>query len=675
LTVPGLQQPRHDPANGGGVGLVPLVREPSDAAGRRRPRADAWLPWLIIGCYLVASVALTWRLWADPAGREQTGDVPDVDVFAWFMRYSATAVAHGHLPALVTTTLNAPGGISLMWNTSILLPAILLTPVTLLAGPQVSLTITLTLGFAGSAVSMFFVLRRWHATLAAAALGGAVYGFSEALVNSGIGHYDLQLAVLPPLIIDAVLRILTGRAHPVSGGAWLGVLAVAQIFISEELLVDTALTALVVTVVLAGSHPRAALDRARDAALGFGVAAVMTLLLSGRALWVQFHGQLAEHSRLLFPFAGTPTPLVEPPPTLLLHSWGTEGRSYYYGLSEYLGYLGWPILIVLLACAVWFWRDLRVRTAAVTCAVVELCALGGANLVANGVQYPGWLLPWHWLQGLPGLAQIMPDRFSILADGAAAAVLAFSLDLVRSTVRGARRWLRPAFASVAVLALVPLIPLPFSTTTMPPVPAGWQAAFASLRLAPDARVLVVPLPVQTQTQAMRWQAETGEPGSLIGGYFLGPGQGGQATFSPGVTAPAAGDLDALGQVAPPAARQLIVQLRTYLTYWRPAAVVAVTSRGSRTGRSLAMLLGRPAVAVGQVLAWRYPLQRPRVSSSSARGKAARPARTQRARGVSRSRALMRAAPAAMGCWLLSGSPWSHAGCATASRDCARCKAR
>ncbi len=65
------------------------------------------------------------------------------------MRYTAEAVAHGHLPALVTQALNAPRGINLMWNTSFLLPSLAMAPVTLLGGPQASLTLMLTLGYAG----------------------------------------------------------------------------------------------------------------------------------------------------------------------------------------------------------------------------------------------------------------------------------------------------------------------------------------------------------------------------------------------------------------------------------------------------------------------------------------------------------------------------------------------
>ena len=205
-----------------------------------------------MACYLVGALAVTGRLWLDPASRAQVGDLADVDQFTWFMRNSATAVAHGGLPALITTAMNPPHGINLMWNTSFLLPGVLLSPVTLLAGPQVSLSVALTAGFALSAASLFWVLRRWGASVSASALGGALYGFSPALLDSGIGHYHMQFAVLPPLIVDAVLRILTGRGSAVRNGISLGLLTVAQLFIGEEMLIDTAIAVAVLVGGAAG---------------------------------------------------------------------------------------------------------------------------------------------------------------------------------------------------------------------------------------------------------------------------------------------------------------------------------------------------------------------------------------------------------------------------------------
>jgi hypothetical protein len=593
------------------VSLVPPTVAPSVAAQDRRSRAGRWAPWLVIACYLLAAIALTWRLWADPASREQSGDVHDIDLFAWFLRYTATAVSHGHLPALVTTALNAPQGVNLMWNTSVLLPGIVLTPVTLLAGPQVSLTVLLTLGYAGSAASLFFVLRRWGVSLGAAALGGAVYGFSPALIASGIGHYHLQFAVLPPLIIHALLRIVTGRARPVWGlvrtGAWLGLLTSAQLFTGEELLLDTAVAGLVLVVVLAASRPSTVAGRARGAAFGILAGVVVMLVICGHALSVQFFGPFTERGRPLTPINGSLVPFVTPPGELLLHTRASAAAVGHHA-SEYLGYLSWPLLVVLVAAAIRFWPDLRARAAAVTWAVLELLSLGGKTLRIGGLHYPGWLLPWHWVQGLPGMAEVLPDRFALLADAAAAALLAFSLDLALAWVPQVRQWWRRGLVAAAVLVVVPLIPLPFAVSPVPGVPAGWQAAFARLHLTPDDRVLVLPPPAQFHTLAMRWQATSGEPGTLVAGYFLGPGPDRQSTFSPGLILPASDVLKHL-VLQPPdvAVRQSasIALIRSDLAYWRPAAIIAVPGLGSPPLPVLTVMFGRPTIRVGRVLAWRY----------------------------------------------------------------------
>src|SRR5260221_623738 len=146
----------------------------------------------------------------------------------------------------------------------------------------------------------------------------------------------MQFAVLPPLIIDALLRIVTGRgsARPggrspgallggtVRTGAWLGLLTAAQLFTGEELLAHTALTGLVLVVLLAAGRPRAALHRARGAVLGLATGAGVALVICGYALWVQFRGPLSEHGSPWPPdsFTSHPGALVTPPGTLLFHT-------------------------------------------------------------------------------------------------------------------------------------------------------------------------------------------------------------------------------------------------------------------------------------------------------------------------------------------------------------------
>ena len=588
------------------MSTVPSIVEQPPIAQDSPAGSTAYRHWLVVGCYLLGALIVTGRLWKDPAGRMQVGDTRDVSLFAWFLRYSATAVSHGRLPALFTTALNAPHGVNLMWNTAFLLPGILLTPVTLLAGPQVSLTIVLTVSFAGSATSLYFVLRRWGASGSGAALGGAVYGFSPAMVNSGIGHYQLVFAVLPPLIIDAVLRIVTGRGKPVTTGAVLGLLTAAQLLTGEEMLIYTAVASAVAVVVIALSRPRAVAGRARDTVLGAAIGIVLPLVICGYPLWVQFHGPLRSHAILSGSYSGDPAYYVDPSGHLLFHTRSSAAlaATYVLGLPEELSYLGWPLIIVLIAAAILLWRNLSVRVAAVVCAVLELCNLDSGPVAIGRFRLSGSFLPYHWLQGLPTMAQVLPDRFCILGAGAAGAVLAFSLDRARSAAsrRGTR--LRGIPATIAVLAVLPLIPLPYQAARVHAVPAGWQAALGRLRLAPDAPVLVVPVPMGANVDAMRWQASTGVPGSMNAGYFSGPGPSGEPVFSLGPPQAVAEYLNYLwsGRLRVP--RPAAAQFRDALAYWRPAAILAVTSEDSRLGRFLIGLLGRPAFRVGSVIAWR-----------------------------------------------------------------------
>ena len=115
----------------------------------------------------------------------------------------------------------------------------------------------------------------------------------------------------------------------------------------------------------------------------------------------------------------------------------------------------------------------------------------------------------------------------------------------------------------------------------------------------------MPVPYEEAPQALRWQADTGQPGSLIGGWFIGPDATGHAALYGGSPAKRAGKhLNALLTPASRVSAPSAAQVRADLAGWRPAAVVAVTQPSSRLARLLTRLLGPPAIRAGQVLAWR-----------------------------------------------------------------------
>jgi hypothetical protein len=581
------------------------------------PRARLAAGLIMLG-YLVAAVGMTWRLWARPSTTAPTavGGNVNMDIYlsTWFMRYVAAALAHGHLPALVTTGINSPHGVNAMWNTSLLAPAFLLAPVTIIAGPVTSLTVLLTLGFAGSATSMFVALRRWQVSTAAAAFGGALFGFMPAMLVAAQDHYHLQFAVLPPLIIDAVLMLVTGRGRPVRTGLWLGLLVSLQLFTAEELLVDTAIAGTVIVLLLVLSRPREAPDRLLPTLQGAGTALAVTLMVCGRALWVQFHGPLAEHGSPwnVFAYGYPPSAYVTAPNAVLLHSnfalyLATTGQ---HPIEEF-GYLGWPLQIALIALPFIFWRDIRIRVIGLAVLLMEWLAIGGHSVpFAGRISVPDWLLPWHYLQHLPILNQLIVVRLSIVSDGIAAVVLTLAADRALAAIRGQQHSRRLALACVTAAGLVaivvPIIPRPVSAHQISLPPPGWTSVISSLHLPAGAPVLVLPL---DRAVEMEFQAVTGEPISTTGGYCIAPDPAGQArkcesrSLQTGPERALARRSDWLAepQGGPGPSFPTTAQA---LEQWRPGAVVILMANRPALRDFMISFFGPPTATRGDVMGWR-----------------------------------------------------------------------
>ncbi|HXW43218.1 MAG TPA: hypothetical protein VEL03_00415 [Streptosporangiaceae bacterium] len=593
---------------------VEPAQKPSPERARRWHRAEFVVPC----AYLAAGMVVAWRILADPAVRVPTnGSVLESDIYlnVWFMRYAATAVAHGHLPALITTALNFPHGINLMWNTSLLLPGVVLAPVTLLAGPTVSLAILVVIGFAGSATSLYVVLRRWDASIGAAVIGGAVYGFSPAIMVAAEDHYHLQFAVLPPLIADASLRLATGRGRPVRTGIWLGLLVAAQVFIAEELLADTAIVCLMLLAVLVVSRPARVPARLAGAAAGLAIAAVTALVICVHALVVQFHGPLTETGSPwhINRYGIQPADFVTAPGAVLLHG---NYRQFVIGTGQWpvetFAYLGWPILGVVAVTLVACWRDMRVRMAGIAFFALEWLGIGNHKVVIGGWRYPITWLPWHWITRVHVLNQVLPNRFPILADGLAAVVLASAFDRLRAALPARRAWRTAAAAAAAALVLLPILPRPVPAAAVLPAPAGWAAVVSRLHLRPGAPVLVLPVTanMDNRANAMEWQAMSDAQISLVGGYCVVPGPQGHAVMCTTASTMTGSQYSAILHInwLAQRLRGLGGPSRATMTRavaaWHPDAVVTGDGSSTPLGRYLISFFGPPTARSGQVLGWR-----------------------------------------------------------------------
>jgi hypothetical protein len=579
----------------------------SEPAPRERPapfRARELRPYFVLApISLLVALYLSWHLIGGLPDRMVAGNPADIRLFTWYLEHDPVAVLHGHNP-LLFSTMNAPAGVNAMWNTSLLLPALVMAPVTLLAGPLAAYNVLFILGLAAGPPCAFGLLRRFVDNVPAAALGALVFGFSPAVLASGIGHINLVLTGFMTVSLLLAHDLVTGRRDPVPGGAALGLAAAAQLFTSEELLFQTGLAVLVAGVLVMVTRPRLVTAAAlRRIARGTAVALGIFLLICAGPLWLQFWGPLHQHGSP-FTVAYFETDLrgfYVPSHLVWLTSRGSSAfaASYIPGAPEYLAYLGVPLLVAAPLTGIARIFDPRARLLLGTGAVFALFSLGGTLLV--GGRPTAVRLPWGVVEHWPVFGSALPDRFAIVVALAAAGLLAMAV----GWLSGAGRAGRVLAVALAAACAVPLLPRPYPTVPEGRVPPFFAAA--GRWLAPGETVLVLPYPTGSQTLPLVWQAAAHMAFRMPGGYFIGPAYGGQAYVGgPGPTAVATTLVEIqLGLPAPPVTPELRARFWQDMAYWGAHAIVAGPgARAALTG-FISELVGTPPVRTGGVLLWRY----------------------------------------------------------------------
>ncbi len=453
-------------------------------------------------------------------------DAPQTD---WFLGWTPYALGSGRSPWF-SSHLVAPDGVNLMWNTLLPLPGLLAAPVTLTAGPLAAHTLLAVLAFAGSATAMWAAAGRFVQWPWARFAAGLLYGFSPYLVAQGTGHLNLSLVLLPPVVLLLAHELLVRqRRRAVLAGAALGVVAFAQLLVTEEVLASTLVVAVAGTAVLALQHRSAVRAHVRHAAVGLATAAGVLTVLAAWPLSVQFTGprRVTEPVQDASPYAADLLGTVVPTVHQLL---GTDATLTWGGNdSENGSYLGLPLLVVLAALA-WRFRAVAVvRWAAVLGLVAWVLSLGERlHVGGEATDVP---LPYALVSRLPVLHNMAAVRFSLYVVLCAALVLAVGLDRMHAAGR-----LRAAVAlPVALVCLLPLLPdWPYSYERSR-TPAYFTTD-AVERVPSGSLALTFPVPRFPQSAPMLWQAEAGFRYRSVGGYVITPEPDGSGTFRGGVTA-------------------------------------------------------------------------------------------------------------------------------------------
>ena len=510
----------------------------------RPPRAARLLPGAVAaGIYLAISVAFWWGAWSTHPSTSTTCGCGDASRYLWFLEWPAYALTHGH-NVLYSQWMFHPTGLNLLDDTSVLAFGIVLAPVTWLFGPIASLNTASTLIPVLSALSMFWLLRRWVSWAPAAFVGGLLFGFSPFILNGLVtGWLNIMLAV-PPLIVGCLDELCVGRRRrrPGAVGAALGVLLAVQFFISTETLAITVVTAgigmVVVGLYAAVFHFGELRRQARRIASGLGVAAGVAFALLAYPLWFALAGPA--HLRGLvwpaitpgyygavlsefFRLAGTAQATVAQ-----RRYGGYQGTSLHQ--AEYVGV---ALAVVLIAGVLLWWRDRRLWLLAfLEVAAIALC-------LAPFTWANHFWVPWRILAHIPVVQNILPIRFAAMVYLAAAVMLGIIVDhtrtsslqlivRVRTAARGRSHSVPPIWPrlvagvvalAVALTALVPIaatyagnIPL-----TMEPVVLPEWFQTVGPHLPAGHVVLTYPAAFGGIQAPMAWQAVDKMSFALVGG--------------------------------------------------------------------------------------------------------------------------------------------------------------
>lgn len=468
--------------------------------------------------YVLVALALFGRV-LPVMGHSWIGLDADAKQVVYWLDLVADALRHGHNP-LITHAIQAPGGVNLMWNTSMVLPGIVLAPLTLLAGPYAAYDVLVIAAPVLSAWAAFGALRRIVPSTAAAWVGGLVYGFSPALLAETLGHAQTAMAWFPPVVLLLVHEAMVRRRWAAwCVGLLLGVATAAQLLIGEEMVLATAAIGACGAGVLALQHPAHTRAAARRLGVVLAVAGSAALVLAAVPLAVQFFGPYRPSGRLVsgdvvVADAGA---LLVPASRQLLRMPGLSADPWTLVTEDSGAYIGLPVMLLLLVA----WQKLRSVSAAVTWAVpvvlvTSLFALG-PHLHLGGVA-TSIPLPWIVLDRLPLLENLDPARLMVLAWLGIALVVSVSVEHALRR-RGRDRLVRCSLLAAAVATLLPAA-VPVTAAT---APAYFTSSDAATIPAGDT-VLIAPLSDGSGLRVLIWQAEAGLRWRMIDGNAYGQGR-------------------------------------------------------------------------------------------------------------------------------------------------------
>lgn len=539
--------------------------------------------------------------------------VGDVGQGVLFLSWLPYALGH-HLNPLFSRLMDAPYGVNMASNTAFFLTALCVAPITVLAGPVASFDLGVVVAPVLSAYACYAVLRRYDLRPMAAFAGAMFFGYSPYLMQEDkLGHFNLSWMFFPPLLVYLLDEVVARqRWTPVRSGLALGALVVVEYVNSPEILLEGALLAAIVLLVLALAHPRAAWRRLPHAATATGLAVLVAGVVLAYPIWFATAGpeHVTTFNSSVSTIDNAVTSALWPSGVSVFH----EQQPFWQRIDS--GFVG-PVAVVAVAASVLLVRRHRLVGPLLLGAVVSYVLTWGPYLRISSSGFTHVRGPDYWLLDLPILRNVQEYRFAAFTDLCVGFLAAICLDrLLAAAERRRVVGSRPGRAAVGVVALVGLLAVPMlgwsQHEAVEAVSAPRVFTAPPLSTLPAGSVAVVlPSEFINAGAPLVWQAVAGMGLEETTGYAWRPvDRAGLGTTLPPFDLVTSFLGPSLFGPSPPLPATIsgrtLSGLRAELLGWKVAAVVfadRVAAPGGPLDRLMTTVLGQPPAAVGSSLVW------------------------------------------------------------------------
>jgi hypothetical protein len=405
------------------------------------------LPFLIYFC-------ISWLFWGPKHIHEIKTALftpsEDPETFVWFLNWLPFAIIH-HLNPFVSRHIWYPHGLNLTWATAIPAVAGIMAPVTIRYGANVSFNIIALLAPALSAAACFYLVYFLTGKYFASLTSGYIYGFSSYELAHLLGHTNLYLTFLIPLVILLFISRVKAAIGRIFFIFLMSLALLLQMGISLEIFATLIFFSSIALLIFYLSSDKALRGKIYSVASDSVAAIIISLVVLSPYIYYILIGlkevpgvinDPSYYSSDILNFF-LPTPI-----TRLGKSIFANIAEHYTGnYSENGAYLGLPMFLVLYYAAGSVEQKYK-KSLIILFGFIVLCSLG-PYLHVNGIKTN---IPLLWILGarLPLLRHALPTRFTMYAFLIAAIIIGVWLSAESSAKKLAIKWLSVTAAIIFI---------------------------------------------------------------------------------------------------------------------------------------------------------------------------------------------------------------------------------